>query len=81
MNWNLSGATTPGQGGPGNNDNEEVFCIPQSSRTGVAAWVGLISNPGYSLGEGSYNSSEMRSVYSTGPADWAQIYTISSIPI
>ena len=28
----LSGATTPGQSGPGSNGNEEVFCIPQSSR-------------------------------------------------
>ena len=27
----LSGATIPGQSGPGSNDNEGVLCIPQSS--------------------------------------------------
>ena len=28
----LSDATSPGQSGPGSDDNEGVFCIPQSSR-------------------------------------------------
>ena len=28
---NLLGVTIPGQSGPGNNSNEEVLCIPQSS--------------------------------------------------
>ena len=29
----LSGATTPGQSGPGSDGNEGVLCIPQSSST------------------------------------------------
>ena len=32
----LSGASTPGQGGPGSNDNQEVLYIPQSSKFGVS---------------------------------------------
>ena len=32
----LTGSTTPGQSGPGSNDNEEVLCISQSSRTGTS---------------------------------------------
>ena len=31
MNWTLSGATSPGQSGPGSNSNEGVLRIPQSS--------------------------------------------------
>ena len=31
IDWTLPGATTPGQSGPGSEDDEEVLCIPQSS--------------------------------------------------
>ena len=33
MDKTLSGATIPDQSGPGSNDNEGMFCIPQSSIT------------------------------------------------
>ena len=57
----LSAATTPGQSGPGSNDNEGVLHTPQSS-----------SYLGYSLGRReSYPSAEMQLVYSTALANWA----------
>ena len=55
----LSGATTPGQGGPGSDGNKGVPCILQSSSiTGASASHCLVSYPGHSLGE-SYSSAEM----------------------
>ena len=45
-----SGATIPGQSGPGSNGNEGVFCIPQSlSITGTSPSDCLVSYPGHSL--------------------------------
>ena len=68
----LSGATTPGQNGPGNDGNEWVPCIPQgSSITGTSPSDCLMSYPGHSLGE-FYPSAEMQSVYSTTPANRAR---------
>ena len=65
----LSGATTPGQSGPGSNDYEGVLRIPQSLCTaGTSPSDCLVSHPGHSLG-GSYPSAEKQSVYSTAPAD------------
>ena len=65
----LSGATTPGQSGPGRNGNEGVLPIPQSSSTaGTSSSDCLLSYPGHSLG-GSYPSAEVQSVYSTAPAN------------
>ena len=47
----LSGATTPGQSGPGSDVNEEVLHIPQSSSTaGTSPSDCLVSYPGHSLG-------------------------------
>ena len=70
--WPLSGAATPGQSGSGNNGNEGVLCIPQSSSiTGTSPSDYLVSCPGHSFGWGSYPSAEVQSVYSTAPADWA----------
>ena len=67
----LSGATTPGQSGPGSNGNEGVLRISQSSSiAGTSPSDCLVSYPGHSLG-GSYPSAEVQSVYSTAPADWA----------
>ena len=61
----LSGATTPGQSGPGSNSNEGVLCIPQSSSiTGVSLSDCLVSYPGHLLRE-SYPFAEMQLVYST----------------
>ena len=47
----LSGATMPGQSGPGSNGNEGEFCIPQSpSITGTSPSDCLESYPRHSLG-------------------------------
>ena len=46
-----SGATTPGQSGPGSDGNEGVLHIPQSSSTaGTSPSDCLVSYPGHSLG-------------------------------
>ena len=46
----LSGATTPGQSGPGSDGNEEILCIPpKSSITGVSPLDCLVSYPGHPL--------------------------------
>ena len=67
----LLGATTPGQSGPGSNNNEGVLHIPQSSRiTGTSPSDCVVSYTGY-LGE-SYLSTEKQSVYSTTPAQLGQ---------
>ena len=67
-----SGATTPGQGGPGSNSNKGVLCIPQSSSiTGTSPSDCLVSYLGYSLGEESHPSAEKQLVYSTTLANWA----------
>ena len=59
------------QSGPGNNGNEGVLCIPQSSSiTGASSSDCLVSYIGHSLGE-SYLSVEIQSVYSTASANWA----------
>ena len=52
----LSGASIPGQSGPGSDDNEEVLHIPQSSSiTGTSPPDCLVSYPGHSLvGERAY---------------------------
>ena len=69
----LSGATIPGQSGPGSNGNEGMLWIPQSpSITGTSPLDCLVLYPGHSLGGGSYFSGEVQSVYSTVPADWAR---------
>ena len=49
MDRTLSGATTPGQGGAGSNDNEGVLQIPQISKARASLLDSLISYPGYSL--------------------------------
>ena len=64
----LSGATAPGQSGPGINGNYGVLCIPQSSSiTGTLPSDCLVSYAGHWLE--SYPSAEKQSVYSTAPAD------------
>ena len=65
----LSGYTTPIQSGAGS--NEWVLSILQCSRkTGTLRSDCLRSYAGHSIGE-SYSSAEMKSVYSTGIANWA----------
>ena len=71
----LSGVTTSGQSGTGSDGNEGVLHIPQSSSiTEVSPLVCLVSYLGYSFGSGggSYPSTEMHSMFSTAPAEWAQ---------
>ena len=65
----------PGQSGPGSNGNEGVLRIPQGpSITGTSPSDCLVSYPGHSLGRGgSYPSAEVQSVYSTAPANWANL--------
>ena len=56
----LTGATIPGQSGPGSNGNKGMLRIPQiSSITETSA--------------SDYPSPEVQSVYSTAPADWAKV--------
>ena len=61
----LSGATIPGQSGTGNDGNEGVLRIPQSSNI-----IGDSRSDCLVLVRWSYPSAEMHSVYSTAPADW-----------
>ena len=66
----LTGATTLSQSGPGSDGNEGVLCIPQSSSiTGASMSDCLVSYPGHSffLGEGTYLTAEMQSMYSIAP--------------
>ena len=50
MDRTLSGATTPGQSGPGSDDNKGVLCIPQSSSiTGTSPSDYLVSYLGHLL--------------------------------
>ncbi len=74
----LSGATTPGQSGPGSDGNKEVLLIPQSfSITGISPSDCSVLYPGHSLRGGAYPSADVQSVYSTAPANWAIILFIS----
>ena len=65
----LSGATTPGQSGPGHYGNEWVLHIPQSSKYGASPSNCLMSYPGHSLVGGSYPLPTCKSVYSTASVD------------
>ena len=68
----LSGATTPGESGPGSNGNKETLRILQSSSITEASASGcLVSHPGHWLGE-SYDSAEVQSVYSVASVDAAR---------
>ena len=75
----LSGATTPGQSGPGSDAKEGLLRISQSSSiTGTSPSDCLMSYHGHSLGE-SYLSAEKLSVYSTAPADWATRHSLVGV--
>ena len=58
----LSGATTQGQSGPGNDGKERVLHIPQSSSI-------TETSPSGHLLEESYSSAVMQLVYSAALAD------------
>ena len=67
----LSGATILGQSELGNDGNDEVLRITQSSSiTEASPSDCLMSHSGYSLEE-SYPSAEMQSIYSAAPFDRA----------
>ena len=70
----MTGTTKLGQSGHGSNGNEEVLHIPQSCRTEASPSDSLLSYPGHLLEERFYPCAEMQSVYSTIPADWAEIH-------
>ena len=65
-----SGATTPGQSGPGSNGNEEVLHIPQSSKTRASTSESFVISRTL-IGVGFYSYAKIQLVYSTAPADWA----------
>ena len=68
IDWTLSGATTPGQIGPG----KGVLSIHESSKAGALPSDSLMSYLRQSLvGRGIYLFGEMQSVYSTALADRA----------
>ena len=71
----LSGATTPGQGGPGSDGNEGVLHIHQSSSiTGTSTLDCLVSYTRTLVVEGgSYPSAKKQLVHSIAPADWAKL--------
>ena len=74
----LSGATTPGQSGPGSDGNKELLSIPHcSSITGTSPSDCSVSYPSYSLRGESYPFSEIQLVYSTARADWP-IYLLNT---
>ena len=79
--WPVDGTvtdtTTPDQNGVRSNENEGVLYIPQSPKNGASPSDGLVSYPGHLLEE-SYPSAEMQSVYSTVPANWAEISTLTN---
>ena len=68
----LSNTSTLGQSGPGSDGKEGKLCIPIISCI-TAAYPFRLFNiiSSNSLG-GSYPFTEMQSVYSTSPGDWAQ---------
>ena len=67
----LSGLTTSGQSGPGNDGSEGVLRISRSSISiGALPSDYLVAYPGHLLKE-SYPSAGMQLVYSTALADWA----------
>ena len=67
----LLDATTPGESRLESDSNKGVFHIPQSLRARASPSNSLVSYPWHVLGEWSYLSAEMQSVYSIAPADWA----------
>ena len=69
----LSGATIPGQGGPGSNGFEVVLRISQSSSIArTSPSDSLVAYPGHSFKSGeSYSFAKKQSVFTTAPADWA----------
>ena len=70
----LSGATTPGQSGPGSDGNKEVLRFSQnSSITGTSASDCLVSYPGEVL---PLYSNEVGVFY--GSADWAKMARIEN---
>ena len=63
--------------GPGSDDNEGVLYIPQSSRIiGASPSDCLVSYIWIFFGWGSYLSTEMQLVYSTGPGNWVEIWDV-----
>ena len=80
---NLSGATTPGQSGPGSDGNEGVLHILQSSSIIEASPSDcLVSYPGHSFG-GSSPSAKFQLLYSLASCNWAILvldrYTLYNI--
>ena len=71
MDWTLSGATTSSQSGPGSDGSKGIHRIPQSSSITGNLTIKLFSVISGNTSEEFYPSTEMQSVYSTAPSDWA----------
>ena len=67
----LTGTNTPSLSVPGNNGNEEVLHILQSSRNEDLPSDSLVSYLGQSSVKKFYPSAEMQSSNSIAPTDWA----------
>ena len=78
----LSGATIPGQSGLRSAGNKGVPRIPQSSSiTGTSPSDWLVSYPGnthWGFGGGEYSSAEVQAMYSTAPANRANLNLLNS---
>ena len=72
MEMTLSDAPTLVQSGSGSNGNGGVLHTPEISKARVSSSDGLMSYQGHSV-VGSYSSAEMQSVYSTAPANCAEV--------
>ena len=69
----LSGATSPGQSGPGSDGNEGVLSILQSFNiTETLSSDCFVSYPGQSLEAGSYTFAKKQLVYSIASANKAR---------
>ena len=62
--------------GPGSNDNEWVLCILESWSLAIRLFY--VTPRTLKGGGGSYLSVEMQSVYSTAPANWANLSRVYS---
>ena len=67
MDGNLTGTTTLGPSGPGNNGNKEYSTFPKLQDCNLTIrWFTVISR---TLFDHYYSSAEMKAVHSTAPAD------------
>ena len=74
-----SGATSPGQSGPGGYGNEVVRYNLQISKASASPSDIFMSYLEYSLGRGFNSSTEIQALSPTTSLDWATMYLLSFI--